>query len=65
MKRFGDIKGARRLIDWVTKQASLNFNLIPEIYNDVTSRYIGSIPMVGFGAGAYASALLDLYSDNK
>ncbi len=62
MHRFGDQKGARRLVDWVTKQAALNYNLIPELYNQKTSFYDGAVPMVGFGAGAYAATLLDLYS---
>ena len=61
MKKFGDPKGAHKMINWVTKQASLNFNLIPELYNEKTSFYDGAIPMVGFGAGAYAIALSDLY----
>lgn len=61
MKRFGETKNAHKIIDWVTKQASLNFNLIPELYNENTSFYDGAVPMVGFGAGAYAVALSDLY----
>ncbi len=62
MKKFGDTKGARKMINWVTKQASLNFNLIPELYNEKTSFYDGAVPMVGFGAGAFALALSDLYN---
>ncbi len=61
MKKFGDSNGAHKLINWVTKQASLNFNLIPELFNERTSFYDGAIPMVGFGAGAYAATLSDLY----
>ncbi len=62
---FGYREEARVLIDWVTNQASLNFNLIPEIYAVTTGFYDGSIPMVGFGAGAYAVALSDFYGQDK
>jgi len=61
MHRYGDQKGARYLVNWVTDQAALNFNLIPELYNRKTSFYDGAVPMVGFGAGAYAVALWDAY----
>ena len=61
MHKFGDQKGAVKLINWVTDQAALNFNLIPELYDRKTSFYDGAVPMVGFGAGAYAVALWDAY----
>ena len=61
MQKFGDQKKARYFVNWVTNQAALNFNLIPELYNRKTSFYNGSVPMVGFGAGAYAIALWDVY----
>ena len=57
----GESNKARWLLDWVTEHASLNFNLIPEILNRQTGRYDGSIPMVGFGAGAYVLTLFDLH----
>ena len=60
---FGDRSEARGLIDWVTAQAALNYNLLPEIYAVETGFYDGSIPMVGFGAGAYAVALSDFYGE--
>lgn len=59
--RFGDGPAAHRLVDWVTRQAALNFNLIPEMYAPDSSLYDGSIPMVGFGAGAYVLTLFDVY----
>ena len=42
----------------------MNFDLLPELYNTRTSSgtigaYSGSIPMVGYGAGAYQMTLLD------
>ena len=48
----------------VTYNAAANHGLIPELYNTYSSAgpiggYTGSIPMVGFGAGAYLSTLLD------
>lgn len=48
----------------MTGQGSANYNLLPELYNTRTSSgqigaYSGSIPMVGYGAGAYQMTLLD------
>jgi len=60
---FGDRRDAMTLVKWVTDQASLNFGLIPELYNRKTSTYDGAVPMVGFGAGAYIIAISDLYSN--
>jgi hypothetical protein len=42
-------------------QRSIIHNLLPETYDVKTAFYTGSIPMVGFGAGAYAVALWDYY----
>ncbi|MFT3700639.1 MAG: glycoside hydrolase family 15 protein [Kofleriaceae bacterium] len=55
---------ADQLLSWVSGQASANYNLLPELYNTVSSggaigSYAGSIPMVGYGAGAYQMTLLD------
>ena len=55
---------ADQLLGWVTAQASVNYNLLPELYNTVASAgpigaYSGSIPMVGYGAGAYLLTQLD------
>lgn len=55
---------ADQLLGWVTAQASVNNNLLPELYNTRSSSgqigaYSGSIPMVGYGAGAYQMTLLD------
>ncbi|MFA6541209.1 MAG: beta galactosidase jelly roll domain-containing protein [Bacteroidota bacterium] len=59
--RFGNTKEARRLLNWITNQSALNYNLIPEMYGKTNAAYEGAIPMVGFGAGAYLLALFDLY----
>ncbi len=48
---------ADALVAWVTAQARLNHDLVPENYDRITADYQGEIPMVGFGAGAYVSAL--------
>ena len=52
------------LVDWVTAQAGANYDLMPELYVSNSARgtigaYNGSIPMVGYGGGAYIMALLD------
>jgi GH15 family glucan-1,4-alpha-glucosidase len=52
---------AKELIDKVTKLSRANYNTIPEIYMLETCYFNGAIPMVGYGAGAYALALLDYY----
>lgn len=57
----GDKERAREMLDWVTGQAARNYHLIPELYNPRHWGYDGSVPMVGFGAGAYVLAVCDLY----
>jgi len=57
-RRMGNVERADSLLGWVTRQARVNYDLIPELYNTNASagtigRYTGSIPMVGYGAGAY------------
>jgi len=63
-RRSGDGEKADQLLGWVTGQGSVNYNLLPELYNTRSSSgqigaYSGSIPMVGYGAGAYQMTLLD------
>nr|HEX4318931.1 glycoside hydrolase family 15 protein [Kofleriaceae bacterium] len=63
-RRAGNTGQADSLLNWVTAQASVNNNLLPELYNAQSSggpigAYSGSIPMVGYGAGAYQMTLLD------
>lgn len=50
---------ADALLQWVTDQARLNYDLIPENYDRTTGDYQGEVPMLGFGAGAYVAALWD------
>jgi GH15 family glucan-1,4-alpha-glucosidase len=59
--KFGQRDKAKKLIDWITDQAKLNFNLIPELFDYTKATYDGAVPMVGFGAGAYISTLNDFY----
>ena len=56
-RRAGQPGRADALIAWVTAQARANHDLVPENFDRVTADYQGEIPMVGFGAGAYVSAL--------
>jgi hypothetical protein len=63
-RRAGNGPKADQLLNWVTAQASTNYDLLPELYNTRTSSgqigaYSGSIPMVGYGAGAYQLTMLD------
>jgi MYXO-CTERM domain-containing protein len=58
-RRAGRGSDSDELLDWVTQQARLNFDLIPENYDKTTGDYYGAVPMVGFGAGAYITALWD------
>lgn len=63
-RRAGQTDKADQLLDWVTAQASVNNDILPELYNAQSSAgpigaYSGSIPMVGYGAGAYIMTLLD------
>jgi GH15 family glucan-1,4-alpha-glucosidase len=62
-RRMGNSERADSLVNWVTRQAEVNHDLIPELYNTNSNagtigRYSGSIPMVGYGAGAYMLTLL-------
>ncbi len=58
-RRAGRAVDADGLVWWVTQQAVLNYDLIPENYDKTTGNYYGAVPMVGFGAGAYVTALWD------
>jgi GH15 family glucan-1,4-alpha-glucosidase len=62
-RRAGQLQQADSLLNFVTSSARVNFDLIPELYNTngnagSIGRYTGSIPMVGYGAGAYQLSLL-------
>jgi GH15 family glucan-1,4-alpha-glucosidase len=64
LRRNGRTQEADSYVDLVVSQAAANYYLLPELYNAVSSdgaigKYTGSIPMVGYGAGAYMMTMLD------
>ena len=83
---FGQREEAAKLLNYVTEQASLNYNTIPEMFSNKIQmgkvpkdfydwdiwcncirheddQYIGTIPMVGYGSGAYIIALYGYYGN--
>jgi GH15 family glucan-1,4-alpha-glucosidase len=81
---FNEKQEAAELLNFVTSQASVNYNTIPEMYSnrlqmdkvsadarmnniwcncirDKDNQYIGTIPMVGYGSGAYVLSLFEYY----
>jgi hypothetical protein len=61
MRRSGNTKDADAYVATIVQKAAANFYLLPELYNDVTDigEYTGSIPMVGYGGGAYVLTMFD------
>ncbi|MBI5537658.1 MAG: hypothetical protein HY898_33350 [Deltaproteobacteria bacterium] len=64
LRRAGKTERADQLLDTIVGKAAVNFGLVPELYSAVSSEapignYWGSIPMVGYGAGAYMLTLFD------
>lgn len=56
LRRSGDdrnIEDAAAIEAWITDQAALNHNTIPELFDPDDGNYAGPAPMLGFGAGAY------------
>jgi GH15 family glucan-1,4-alpha-glucosidase len=83
---LGDKSEAEKLLNFVTEQAAVNNNLIPEMYSnklqmdkvtddfktnniwcncirDKDNQYIGTVPMIGYGTGAYILALYAYYDE--
>jgi GH15 family glucan-1,4-alpha-glucosidase len=63
-RRAGNTGEADRILAHVTSKAAANFYLLPELFNDTPQAgeigiYTGSIPMVGYGGGAYIITMLD------
>lgn len=52
----GEVSKANELITWLEGHALLNDLQLAELQEETTADYAGSIPMVGFGAGAYLIA---------
>jgi GH15 family glucan-1,4-alpha-glucosidase len=64
LRRAGRTQSADQYFGQIVKKAAANFYLLPELYNDTPAdgqigKYFGSIPMVGYGAGAYVLTILD------
>jgi GH15 family glucan-1,4-alpha-glucosidase len=64
LRRAGRGGEADGIIAHVVQKAAANFYLVPELYNDTASAgatgiYTGSIPMVGYGGGAFVMTMLD------
>jgi GH15 family glucan-1,4-alpha-glucosidase len=53
---LGDKRTARDIGDWIVNQSADNYYIMAELYNG-QGRYDGSIPMCGYGAGAYILGL--------
>ena len=63
-RRNGRGAEADSYLQQVLDQAAANYYLLPELYNAVAAdgaigSYTGSIPMVGYGGGAYLMTMLD------
>jgi hypothetical protein len=59
LRRAGQHAEAETRLAWITRSAQHNDLLIPEGYDRDDGSYTGAIPMVGYGAGAFLTALLD------
>jgi len=64
LRRAGKSADADGYLAQIVSKAAVNFFLLPELYNDTAAdgaigKYFGSIPMVGYGAGAYIMTILD------
>ena len=64
LRRAGKTAEADGYLGQLVSKAAVNFFLLPELYNDTAAdgqigKYFGSIPMVGYGAGAYLMTILD------
>ena len=57
LRAAGQGARAETLLAWVEGQALANDQHVAELHDATTAAYAGSIPMAGFGAGAYLVAL--------
>ncbi len=55
--RAQDAQTKTRILSWVVQQSRQNKDLIAELYDANTAAYAGSVPMAGFGAGAFVLAM--------
>jgi GH15 family glucan-1,4-alpha-glucosidase len=47
LARMGNNSQSKTLLDWMTSQATANYDLIPELLDWTTQDYAGSVPMAG------------------
>ena len=64
LRRAGRGMEADGYLAAIVSKAAVNFYLLPELYNAVQAdgqigKYTGSIPMVGYGGGAYLITMID------
>ena len=64
LRRSGNGAAADAIMATLVTKAKDNFYILPELFNDTASDgqigvYTGSIPMVGYGGGAYVITMLD------
>ena len=59
LELHGASAASASLLAWNVGQASENFGVLSELHDATTADYAGASPMVGFGAGAYLTALAD------
>jgi GH15 family glucan-1,4-alpha-glucosidase len=64
LRRAGRGSDGDAIVQQVIDKAAANFYLLPELYNAINGAgtigvYTGSIPMVGYGGGAYVMTMLD------
>ncbi|MDB4967959.1 MAG: hypothetical protein JWN44_3648 [Myxococcales bacterium] len=64
LRRADKALEADQYLGQIVQKAAVNFFLLPELYNDSAAdgqigKYFGSIPMVGYGAGAYMITVID------
>ncbi|MFP2927780.1 glycoside hydrolase family 15 protein [Pyxidicoccus sp. 3LG] len=57
LRMAGDTARADRVLKWVKDQSLKNYLAVSETYDELNGTYKFNVPMVGFGAGAYALAL--------
>lgn len=53
----GDAERAEAILDWIRRQAEVNYLMVAETFNATTGVYENNTPMLGFGAGAWTLAL--------
>lgn len=59
LNKFGYKNEADKLVKWILYNAKKNNNLIPELLDEITAKYEGAIPMVGFGAASFINYLFE------